>query len=245
MTLLADILGTSRIFEDLLELSGDWQPAARFHFCRALRKVGVYSYGPNLLFDAMTTCAGKKLKYFVVELVPSPPRIEVQCHDNWYEFLRTEALSMGYNELTVTRAFLESTTDLRRYEPQPMATPHAELNLAMHRKSVGGKKGEMGVSKACCATCTAGLSALGELGLDYKVKSSHRKPYIAQLTDFSHVDRAIVSRVKADFDVWLSSIINEPDLDVTDHEITVTDSADEDLLSRIEVTSVGKVDDEI
>ena len=89
MTVLADVLVTSRIFEDLLELSGDWQRAARFHFCRALRKVGAYSYGTNLLFDAMTTSAGQKPKYFVVELVPSPPRIEVQCHGDWYKFLRT------------------------------------------------------------------------------------------------------------------------------------------------------------
>jgi len=72
MTLLADVLGTSRIFEDLLDLVNDWQPTARFHFCRSLRKVGVYNHGMNLLYESMTTCAGKKIRRISLEVRRSP-----------------------------------------------------------------------------------------------------------------------------------------------------------------------------
>ena len=244
-TLVADVLGTSRIFEDILELAGDWLPATRFHFCRSLRKVGVYSYGNGLLYDSMTTCQGRKIKEIVVEVLPSPPRVEVVCHPDWYEYLRKEARKLGYKELTVSKAMLESGTDLRRYEPRPFATLHAELNLALHRKSIGKlTSGEIGVSKSCCATCTQGLSALRKMGCNYKVKSGHVKPYVAQLTELLEVDRAIVDRIKMDFEAWIRSIIIEPDSDVTDHETAAPDSGDEEELEKVAIVSLGHVDED-
>jgi len=244
-TLLADVLGTSRIFEDLLELAGDWLPATRFHFCRSLRKVGVHYYGNSLLYDSMTTCRGRKIKEIVVEVLPSPPRVEVACHPDWYKYLREEARKLGYKELTVPKAMLESGTDLRRYEPRPFATRHAELNLALHRKTIGKlTSGEIGVSKSCCATCTQGLSALRKMGCNYTVKSGHANPYVARLTGLLEVDRAIVDRIKMDFEAWIRSIIIEPDSDVTDHETAAPDSGDEEELEKVVITSLGHVDED-
>jgi hypothetical protein len=42
---LCDILGSSRIFEDLLDLTGDGFLLPRHHFGRTLRKMGTYRYG--------------------------------------------------------------------------------------------------------------------------------------------------------------------------------------------------------
>ena len=75
--------------------------------------------------------------------------------------------------------------------------------------------------------------------MGWTIRSNQATANIAQLNDFSHVDGAIVSR---DFDVWLSSMIIEPDSDVTDHETTVPHRADEDVLLRIEVILVEKAD---
>ena len=245
-TLLADVLGTSRIFEDLLELTGEWLPATRFHFCRSLRKVGVYCYGTGLLYDSMTACRGRKIKEIVVEVLRSPPRVEVACRPDWYEYLRREARKLGYKELTVSKAMLESGTDLRRYEPRPFATLHAELNLALHRKSIVKLTGgEIGVSKSCCATCTQGLSALRKMGCNYTVKSGHAKPYVAQLTEFLEVDRAIVDRIKTDFEMWIRSITIAPDSDVSDHETADPDSGDEEELENVAIPSLGYVDEDI
>jgi hypothetical protein len=119
----------------------------------------------------MTTCRGKSIKEITVELLQSPHRAAVPCHADWYEFLRTEAMNIVCKELTVSKAMFESNTDLRRYEPMPLATLHAELNLAIDRKMIRRiSTGEIGVSKSCCATCTEGLSALGVTGFSYTVK---------------------------------------------------------------------------
>ena len=245
-TLLADVLGTSRIFEDLLELAADWLPATRFHFCRSLRKVGAYSYGTGLLYDSMTTCRGRKVKEIVVEVLPSPPRVEVTCRPDWYEYLRKEARKLGYEEFTVSKAKLQSGTDLLRYEPRPFATLHAELNLALHRKStVKLTSGEIGVSKSCCATCTQGLSTLRKMGCNYTVKFGHAKPYVAKLTEISEVNRAIVDRIKTDFKLWIRSIIIEPDSDVSDHETAAPDSGIKKELENVSITSLGNLDEDI
>jgi hypothetical protein len=60
MLTAADTLGTSRVFEDLLDLACLWSAASRFQFCRSLRKLGVYRYGVNMLYSSMTTCRGGK-----------------------------------------------------------------------------------------------------------------------------------------------------------------------------------------
>ena len=241
-TLLADVLGNSRIFEDLLELAGDWLPATRFHFCRSLRKVGVYSYGISQLYDSMTTCRGRKIKEIVVKILPSPPRVEVACHPDWYEYLRKEAMQLGYKELTVTKAMLELGTDLRRYEPRSFATLHAELNLALHRKSIGKlTSGEIGVSKSCYATCTQGLSALRKMGYNYTVTFGHAKPYITRLTKLLEADRAIVDRIKMDFEAWIRSIIIKPDSDVSDHETAAFDSSDKEEFEKVAITPLDHV----
>ena len=237
-TLLADILGSSRIFEDLLEIAGDWLHGARFLFCRSLRKVGVYSYGIGMIYEAMTTCRGKMIREIEVEVLPSAPRIAVDCHPDWYEILRSEARRIGYEELTVPKTMLASQTDLKHYQTQPFATLHAELLLGLNRKMSNLPSGEIGVSKSCCATCTEGLSALSRLGCSCMVKSGHKKPYLALLPKLPEVDEAIVSQVKTDFENWLRTTILSPDSDVSDHEISALDSIDMRELKRIETPSL-------
>jgi hypothetical protein len=134
----------------------------------------------------------------------------------------------GYKELIVTEAMLISNMQLYEYEPRSFATLHAELNLALHRKSIGKlNSGEIAVSKSYYATYTQNLSALRKMGCNYTVKSGHAKSYITQLMQLLEMDRAIVDRIKMDFEAWIRSIIIEPDSDVSDHEITDPHSDDE------------------
>lgn len=192
----------------------------------------------------MTSCAGRKIRKIVLDIRRSPPRVQVQCHQDWYGFLRKEALRLGYKELTATQALLESSTDLKHYDPNPFAALHAEMNLAMNRKIMGElSRGEIGVSKSCCATCTEGLSALRNLGYQPMVKSVHNKPYVAMLADFRHVDKAVVNRIQIDFENWLRTIIIASDSDVSDHETAVPDSDDAAELDEVEITSIGEVDE--
>lgn len=107
-TLLVDILGTSRTFEDLLEPSGEWDPATRFHFCRTLRKVGVYSYGAGLLYQSTTSCRARSIKYIIVDVLPSSPRVDVPCYPDSYEYVRNEARRVGYTEFTVPKGVLKA-----------------------------------------------------------------------------------------------------------------------------------------
>ena len=173
----------------------------------------------GLVHNSMTTCRGKRIKSIETHSVSSPPRMTVRCHEDWYGLLRREAKSLGYSKLTMPKKMLEAMTDLKRYDETPMTTFHAELHLAMRRKLTSKfSRGEIGLSKSCCATCTEGLSALRDLGHEHTVNSGHAKPYIAWLTALSQVDKAIVGRIRTDFDMWLRSIIIEPDSDVSDHE---------------------------
>jgi len=195
----------------------------------------------GLVHDSMTTCRGKRIKSIELHVVSSPPRLTVRCHTDWYGFLRREAKALGYDELTITKKMLEAKTDLKKYDETPMTTVHAELQLAMRRKLMSKfSRGEIGVSKSCCATCTEGLSALRNLGYEYTVKSSHAKPYIARLTELSQVDKAIVGRIQNDFETWLRSIIIEPDSDVSDHE-TASHSDDQQQVAQIVIKSLGVV----
>ena len=103
-------------------------------------------------------------------------------------FLRDEARRLGYQELTLPKAMLETNTELRRYDSKPFATLHAELAVALYLKTERGvRTGEIGVSKSCFATCTQGISALGDLRYNYTVRSSHANVYVAQLTEFSYI----------------------------------------------------------
>ena len=81
-----------------------------------------------------------------------------------------------HHELTASKAFLESTSDLNKYEPETHAALHAELNLALYRMKFRFKTGEIGVSKSCCSTCLTALSHLKTIGYDYVVKDGHAKP---------------------------------------------------------------------
>jgi hypothetical protein len=62
VTTLCDMLGSSRIFEDYLDLTEENTSTARYCFGRSLRKIGHYRYGIWKLWNAMTNCAGKYIK---------------------------------------------------------------------------------------------------------------------------------------------------------------------------------------
>jgi len=217
LALTADILGSSRIFEDILDLTGSSSPAGKFQFCRSLRKVGVYWYRVHLLFKSLTSCRGRHITEIDVVVIPSPENVEVACIPDWYGFVREEFRAITHHELTASQAFLESTSDLNKYRSETPAALHAELNLALYRKQTGLKSGEIGVSKDCCSTYLTGLSHLKTLGYDYFIKERHDKPYMARLTGFDVVDRAIITAVENDFIRWLKMLEKKPDSDVSDH----------------------------
>jgi len=241
LALTADILGSSRIFEDVLDLTGSGSPAGRFQFCRSLRKVGVYWYGVHLLFKSMTSCRGRHINEIDVVVIPSPENVEVACIPDWYGFVREEFRAITHHELTASQAFLESTSDLNKYQSETPAALHAELNLALYRKRTGLKTGEIGVSKDCCSTCLTGLSHLKTLGFDYFIKGGHDKPYVARLTGFDPVDRAIITGVEDDFIRWLKMLEKKPDSDVSDHnsEIESLPSWVQKGLDEITISPVG------
>jgi len=124
----------------------------------------------------------------------------------------------AHHELTASQAFLESTTDLNKYEPETHAALHAEINLALYRNKLGFKTGEIGVSKDSCSTCLTSLSHLKSLGYDYVVKDGHAKPYVARLTECDSVNRAVIKVVEDDFVQWLKLLEKRPDSDVSDGE---------------------------
>jgi len=80
-----------------------------------------------------------------------------------------------------------------------------------------------------------------ELGYLHMVKSAQNKPYVAILTDFRHVDKAVVHGIH--FETWLRTIIMAPDLDVSDHETAAADSEDDAELDKVEITSIGRVEE--
>lgn len=49
------------------------------------------------------------------------------------------------------------------------------------------------------------------------------------------MDRAVVDRIKMDFEAWIESIIIEPDSGVTDHETVTSDSGDEEELEKVAI----------
>src|SRR5271155_347188 len=85
-----------------------------------------------------------------------------------------------------------------------------------------------------------GIVSARHLGHEHTMNSGHAKPYIARLTTLSQVDKAIVERIRNDFETWLRSIIIEPDSDVSDDETAPPHSDDEEL-SQIVIKSLGVV----
>jgi len=82
-----------------------------------------------------------------------------------------------------------------------------------------------------------------ELGCQHTVKSGQNQQYVAILTDFRRFAKAVVERIQFDFKTWLCTIIMALDLDVSDHETAAPDSEDEAELSKVEITSIGRVDE--
>ena len=239
LTMVCDFLGASRIFEDVLDICvSNSFLAARYQFCRSMRKVGVYRYGIHILYKSMTSCAGKNIKMILVNTLRSPDNTPVTCREDWYEFVRQEFQKLTKHEFPITKAYLEASTDLNKYETSTLAALHAELNLAISRRSQLKKSGEIGVSKDCCITCVAGLSALQRQGYSYTIKQSHAKPYVSRLTGVHSVDREIMKSVQHDFEEWLRRLDTRPDSDVSDHEgdLESVASEEEENLAAIHAT---------
>jgi hypothetical protein len=145
----------------------------------------------------------------------SPPNIPVERIDDWFTFVQSEFADITGQVLPVTQAYLESSTDLNKYTPNPLVALHAELGLAIWRTKNNKRGGKIGVSKRCCMTCMAGLTALRREGSCYSIKGSHAKPYVDRLSGTAAVDIEIVKAVKETFDDWLLKLNVLPDPDVS------------------------------
>lgn len=233
LTMVCDFPSTSRIFEDVLDVCvSDSFPYVRYQFCRSMRKIGVYRYGIHVLYKAMTSYAGKNIKMILGNTIRSPDNTSVTCREDWYEFVRQEFQKLTKHELPITKAYSEASTDLNKYETSTLAALHAELNLAISRRSQPKNSGEIGVSKECCFTCVAGLSVLQQQGHSYTIKQSHAKYHMSRLTGVYTVDREIMKSVQCDFEEWLRRLDTRPDSDVSHHEgnlESVASEKEEDL----------------
>ena len=226
-----DMLGNSWICRELLDISGNFTPPAQHHFMRSLRKIGVYRVGIKKLYDSVTKCT--KVKEIDVMVLPSPQDSSVSCHTDWYRFLCDEARVVLQKDINTSKAKLESAKDLSKYKANYPASLHCEVNLALYRRSKGHYGGEIGVSKDCCATCVEALSALRGMNSKYMVKKGHLKHYVAKLTENEIVDRAIIARIKGDFEQWLREmdIVGDSDVD-SDHNGTLGEDEQEDFVAE-------------
>src|SRR5436305_1004790 len=96
----------------------------------------------------------------------------VDCHTDWYTFIQDRAKTLLGERLSISEPHF-TTSGLSRYKPSLPLPIHAELTLALSRKSRGIKSGKLGVSKDCCAGCHKGLRVLRENGYNYDVRGCH------------------------------------------------------------------------
>lgn len=147
------------------------------------------------------------------------------------------------HELLATKAYLEASTDLGKYETSTLAALHAELNLAICGDDVIKKRnGEIGTSKDCCVTCVVGVSALRQQGYVYTIKQTQAKPYMSRLSGVPQIDREIMKSVGQDFQEWLRRLDRHPASDVSDDEEDLQTMSSEEIARLHEIVETFDIE---
>jgi hypothetical protein len=129
--MICHLLSSSRIFEQLLDVTGEsYDETVKMQFTKTLRKVGVYREGIQMIYDEMKQYnAGRKIQSIEVVVIPSPDQLApVICRQDRFKFIMQQGKIITGKNLNITKARLQSITDLSNYEKSAPTMLHAELS---------------------------------------------------------------------------------------------------------------------
>jgi len=232
---ICDNLGSSELVEDILDSLGV-DPQQRNHFTMSLRKVGAYASGCWTVWRALKKCM--LVKNIEIKLIPAEQEDLFACHDDYWEFVLAESKRVLQGKtLSITESRCSQYFRMGVYKQKVELRKHAELHLVQYLMSVGKVRADIGISKECCAACTAALVALRKSDCKYDVHGGHNKTYLASLSGNLEMDEAIINVTKAKFEDWIFSLHQDPDSDTSWNNSSLMGLTEEDINELEEANS--------